>query len=190
MSSDPTPASEYTAPNGPAPVARALLEELARRYYAPLLSFFRKRTRNAPEAQDLVQQVFLRLAQHAELRTIQNTDGYIFQTAANTLKDHYRHDAVRERFAAAVSGAEWSPHSDFPPERVLQGREALVKLTEALRTLPERTRDVFMLRCFEGLKHTEIARLLGISVRSVEKHVAKALSALSRVLDEDGGGVA
>jgi RNA polymerase sigma-70 factor (ECF subfamily) len=189
MSFDPTPANEYTAPDGPAPVARALLDELARRYYAPLLSFFRKRTRNAPEAQDLVQQVFLRLAQHTELRTIQNPYGYIFQTAANALKDHYRRDAVRERLRVAVSGAEQSWHADFSPDRVLQGHEALVRLTEALRTLPERTRDVFMLRCFEGLKHTEIARLLGISVRSVEKHVAKALSALSRVLDESGGGV-
>ncbi|MGH8209424.1 MAG: sigma factor-like helix-turn-helix DNA-binding protein [Steroidobacteraceae bacterium] len=42
-----------------------------------------------------------------------------------------------------------------------------------------------MLRCLEGLKHAEIARLEGISVRAVEKHVAKALAHLSQVRDRD-----
>lgn len=75
------------------------LDDLARRYYAPLVTFFQKRTRNAPEVPDLVQQVFLRLAQHSDPGRIENADGYIFRTAANTLKDHYRHEIVRERFA-------------------------------------------------------------------------------------------
>jgi RNA polymerase sigma-70 factor (ECF subfamily) len=56
-------------------------------------------------------------------------------------------------------------------------------LALALRQLPERTRDVFMLRRFEGLKHAEIARLYGISVRAVEKHFAKALAHISVELE-------
>jgi RNA polymerase sigma-70 factor (ECF subfamily) len=52
-----------------------------------------------------------------------------------------------------------------------------------LRQLPERTRDVFVLRCFEGLTHAEIARLHAISVRAVEKHFAKALSYLATALE-------
>ena len=59
---------------------RTRLDDLARRYYAPLATFFRKRTHNAAEVQDLVQQVFLRLAQHRELGDIRNSEGYIFQT--------------------------------------------------------------------------------------------------------------
>src|SRR5882724_5474581 len=77
---------------------RSALDRLARRYYAPLASFFRKRTRDTAEVQDLVQQVFLRLAQHPEIGEIRNAEGYIFQTASNTLKDHVRNTAVRERF--------------------------------------------------------------------------------------------
>ena len=164
---------------------RARLDELARRYYAPLASFFRKRTRSAPEAEDLVQQVFLRLAQYQELGDIRNADGYIFQTAANTLKDHYRHNAVRERFAAEQPDVAGAGSSDFSPERVLQGREAVAQLAQALRQLPERTRDILMLRCFEGLKHAEIARLQGISTRAVEKHMARALAHLSQALERD-----
>ena len=182
MSSNPKAA---LGPQAQSHTVRARLDDLARRYYAPLASFFLKRTHNAPEVQDLVQQVFLRLAQYRELGDIQNPDGYIFQTAANTLKDHYRHNAVRERFSKeqlAISGAA---DSDFSPERVLLGRETVAQLAEGLRQLPERTRDVLMLRCFEGLKHAEIARLQGMSVRAVERHMAKALAHLNQALGRD-----
>jgi RNA polymerase sigma factor (sigma-70 family) len=164
--------------------ARARLDQLARRYYAPLASFFRKRTGNSVQAQDLVQQVFLRLAQHQKLDAIRNPDGYIFQTAANALRDHARRNEVRGRFERQKGGPD-DVRSDFSPERVLQGRESVAQLTVALRELPERTRDIFMLRSLEGLKHAEIARLHGISTRAVEKHLAKALAHVSRALDRD-----
>ena len=160
---------------------RSRLDELARRYYGPLLSFFRKRVRNAPEVHDLVQQVFLRLSQHGGLK-IDNVDGYVFQTAANTLKDYYRRSAVRERFVNE-SGSQNA--AEFPTDRVVEGREALAQVAQVLRQLPERMRDIFVLRCFEGLKYAEIAELQGIAVRSVEKHMAKALSALVSALGSD-----
>ena len=176
-----------TVATGWPPLTRRLLEDLARRYYKPLLSFFRKRTRNAPEVGDLVQQVFLRLAQYPGLENVRNPDGYIFQTAANTLRDHYRHQAVREqhsRLVASAREADWD--SELSPERVLQGRETLMRVAAAMRQLPQRTRDILMLRCFEGLGHAEIARLQGISTRAVEKHLAKALAHLSQVLEVEG----
>ena len=158
------------------------LEEVAKRYYAPLLSFFRKRTRNPAEVEDLVQQVFLKLARHPDIAEIENPDAYIFQTASNTLKDHLRRDFVRGEFAAPAEMAE-EPSSEFSPERVLIGREDVSRLVVALRALPERTRDVFVLRCFEGLKHAEIAQLMGVSVRAVEKHAARALAHVSEALE-------
>lgn len=162
------------------------LDEVARRYYAPLLSFFRKRLRDTSEAQDLVQQVFLRLSQHPGLDGVDKPDAYIFQTAANALKDLQRRDAVRFRHGAVDAqdiDLEEEARSDLSPERVLLGRQAVAQLAAALRELPERTRDIFMLRCYEGLKHAEIAHLHGISVRAVEKHVAKALARVSRVVE-------
>jgi len=164
---------------------RAGLDRLARRYYAPLASFFRKRTRDAAEVQDLVQQVFLRLAQYREVDQIRNPDGFIFQTASNTLKDHFRNSAVRNRFIKEQIETGDASGSDFSSERVLLARESVAQLADALRQLPERTRDVFMLRCFEGLKHAEIARLQGISVRAVEKHMERALTHLSSAVDRE-----
>jgi RNA polymerase sigma factor (sigma-70 family) len=165
--------------------ARARLDGLARRYYGPLGSFFRKRSRNSEEVQDLVQQVFLRLAQSPQFNEVRNPEGYIFQTAANALKDQARRHSVQERFAAQQLPESDAQRGDFSPERLLQGREAVTKVADALRELPERTRDVFVLRCFEGLKSAEIAQLQGISVRAVEKHMAKALAHLSRALERN-----
>jgi RNA polymerase sigma factor (sigma-70 family) len=185
MATDP----QEALPSGTSKVsedAKARLDQLARHYYAPLRSFFRKRTRNSSEVHDLVQQVFLRLAKHGTLN-IENADGYIFHTAANTLKDHYRRESVRERFAQ--DPAHYPRDSEFSPERVLEGKEALDGVAAVLRGLAERTRDVFVLRCFEGLKYAEIASLHGISVRAVEKHMAKALARLNEILsDTEAGG--
>ncbi|MBS0580684.1 MAG: sigma-70 family RNA polymerase sigma factor [Proteobacteria bacterium] len=162
--------------------SKARLDELARRYYTPLLSFFRKRTRNAPEVPDLVQQVFLKLAQHGEPGAIEHAEGYIFQTAANTLRDHFRHEIVRERYARDPLTLASAADSDFAVERVLEARESLLLVVTVIRGLPERTRDVLTLRVFEGLKYSEIAHLYGISTRAVEKHMAKALARLTAAL--------
>jgi RNA polymerase sigma factor (sigma-70 family) len=174
-----------------APMPPSTLDEIVRRYYAPLLSFFRKRTRDSAEVQDLVQQVFLRLSQHPHVGAIENPDAYVFQSASNALKDHYRQAGVRKRFVAAVrlQAGDGSPveSADFSTERVLLGQESMVELAAMLRQLPERTRDIFMMRCFEGLKHAEIARLYGISVRAVEKNVAKALAHLSHLAERGDG---
>jgi RNA polymerase sigma factor (sigma-70 family) len=138
----------------------------------------------------LVQQVFLRLTEHPHLSAIENPDAYVFQMAANALRDHDRRIRVRRRFMDSqtaeehdASDASNAVPSDLSPERIVQGRETIERVVIALRELPERTRDIFVLRCFEGLKHTEIARLQGISVRAAEKHFAKALAYLSELVD-------
>lgn len=160
---------------------RARLDAVARRYRRPLLSFFRKRARDPATVDDLVQQVFLRLAQNPHLAAVRNPDAYIFQTAANTLRDHLRRGLVRQRFAAEAAHVA-DRDTGFSPERVLLGEEALARVVAALRELPEKTRDVFALRCFEGLKLAEIGQLLGISVRMAEKHLARALAHASRAI--------
>jgi RNA polymerase sigma factor (sigma-70 family) len=189
MATKPKETSDRSPEERDGDAVRAGLDRLARRYYAPLASFFRKRTRDTAEVQDLVQQVFLRLAQYREVDKIRNADGFIFQTASNTLKDHYRNAAVRTRFIKEqIEGGDTGAGargSDFSPERVLLGRERVAQLVVALRRLPERTRDVLMLRCFEGLKHAEIARLQGNSVRAVEKHMERALTHLRSTFERD-----
>src|SRR4051812_36637589 len=96
----------------------ALLRSLSLRYRAPLWGFFEKRVRGIAPAdiEDLVQEVFLRLAQRADLGEIGQIEGYLFQTAANLMKDRARRQAVREPLSTE---AEFSQdHEDIGPERV------------------------------------------------------------------------
>jgi RNA polymerase sigma-70 factor (ECF subfamily) len=74
---------------------------------------------------------------------------------------------------------------DFSPERVLLGKEALVRATAVLLELPERTRMVFVMRRLEGMRYLDIAARLGISVSAVEKHMTRAMAHLvSRMGDQ------
>lgn len=68
--------------------------------------------------------------------------------------------------------------ADFAAERVLLGQEELNRASALLLELPERTRAIFVLRRLEGLRHSEIATRLGISVSTVEKQMCMALEYL------------
>lgn len=159
-----------------------LLDEWSRRYRPALLRFFQRRMPSAGDREDLVQEVFLRLAKREDLGSIEHVEGYLFQAAGNVLKDWRRqgmrhaadaHEAIDEDIPAEV---------DFSPERVLLGRDAINTLIAALETLPERTRAVFVLYHFDNLPQAQIARRLGIAVRTVENNMAKAHAHIAAVM--------
>ena len=160
-----------------------LLEEWSRRYRPALLSFFQRRMPSGADREDLVQEVFLRLARQ-DLTAIANVEGYLFQAAANVLKD-WRRRGVRHAADAHEPASEDLPAEvDFTPERVLLGKDAVSALIAALEMLPERTRAVFLLYHFDQLPQAEIARRLGIAVRTVENNMAKAHAHLAAVMLE------
>jgi RNA polymerase sigma-70 factor (ECF subfamily) len=144
---------------------------------APLRRFFEKRLgpRN-PEVEDLVQEVFLRLATSREIRPGDALDGYVFRIAVNLLQDHRRRLVRRgtnahQSFDESVHGGS---SEGVTPEREFLGEEAVERLVAALHGLPERTRSVWVLYHFEDLPHVQIARQLGISQSTVEKHMHRA----------------
>lgn len=155
------------------------LEALARRYRLPLQRFFERRVRNQNDVPDLVQDVLMRLARLGDLSSIDQPEHYVFRTASSALRDKARRDIARYQsdhveFDAAVHGG-----SDFSPERVLAGREAVAAMSAALRSLPEKTRDIFVLRVFEEQKTAQVAAAFGMSTRSIELHYARALAHLA-----------
>ncbi|WP_313535471.1 RNA polymerase sigma factor [Sphingomonas sp.] len=160
----------------------ALLDQLARRYAGPLARFFERRVAMRDDVPDLVQDVFLKLSRMPDPSAIEQPDRFLFVTAANTLRDRARREAARGGIHESWDD-EAHPGSDFSPQRVLEGREAVLRLRDALLELPERTRDIFVLRVLEGLKIADIARLVGISTRATEKHVARAMAHVTTALE-------
>lgn len=169
---------ETIAPGMKAPRGSGL-EALARRYRLPLQRFFERRVRNHDDVPDLVQDVLMRLARLGDLSSIDEPEHYVFRTASSALRDKARRDTARHSQDHVEFDASVHSGSDFSPERVLAGREALAAVSAALRGLPERTRDIFVLRAFEEQKTAQVAAALGLSTRSVELHYAKALAFLA-----------
>ena len=155
--------------------ADAPVEALVARYAGPLRKFFRARVSEPQDADDLVQEVFVRLSERADTLQIENPEAYLFQTAANLLRDRARRAATRAAASHELTEQTKVSYEELSPERVLLGKRRVEELIRALMELPERTRTIFMLHRFEDRKYSEIARQLGISTSSVEKHMMDAI---------------
>jgi RNA polymerase sigma factor (sigma-70 family) len=158
----------------PRPDNEASLTELSRRYRPALLAFFVRRVRNRAEAEDLTQEVFAKLAVGGG-RPFRHASAYVFQTAANLLRDRGRREKVRADYRAAAEAEDATPSDTLGPERVVAGRQTLAQVIEALQDLPERTRAIFILHRLEKLKKAEIAAMFGLSVSGIDKHLLKAV---------------
>ncbi len=136
--------------------------------------FFERRLKASPDAEDLVQEVFIRLIRQEHLDDVRNWDGYVFLVAANVLRDHARRWSIREQEVHAVSLDSDVLEGGFTPERVLLGQERLGRLIGALHGLPAKTQAIFALYHFEGVAQVDIARRLNMSISTVEKHMGRA----------------
>jgi RNA polymerase sigma-70 factor (ECF subfamily) len=161
------------------------IDELDRRFRRPLISYFEKRIRENYDVDDLVQEVFIRLSHRETLDDIAFLEAYVFETAANVMRDRIRKRAVRHADDHQQLEKSELPTNDFSPERVLQGRQLLDRAFQALLELPVRTREVFVLRLYEGLKQEQIAASLSMSVEGVRFHLRRAKEHIARALEQD-----
>lgn len=155
------------------------LDTLSRRFRPALMAFFMRRLSNAAEAEDMTQEVFVRLAANipADLRS---PEAYLFQMAANMLRDRARRERVRNdyrRRQQAWPDAEVDP---LDPLRIATDREQLALLTSGLQELPERTRSIFVLYRLEHMEKRAIAEAFGLAVSSVDRHLTKAMVFLTK----------
>ena len=161
-----------------------ILSRLARTYGQALGRFFERRVAVKADVPDLVQDVFLRLSRMPDPAAIEKPEHFLFVTAANVLKDRARRDAVRGAGLHDELPGDDLAGSEIPPDRVLESREAADRLQAVLLELPERTRDIFVLRVLEGVKMADVARTFGISTRAAEKHQARALARVTAALED------
>jgi RNA polymerase sigma factor (sigma-70 family) len=156
------------------------LDDLSRRFRPALLAYFLRRVRNPAEAEDLAHDVFLRLA-GVPLEQLRSADAYIFQIAANLLRDRARRWKVRNDYAAAQLAAADTEEPElhpFDPERIEAARRSLATLVARLMELPQRTREIFVLYRIENVTRHNIAQAYGLSISTVEKEVARATAYL------------
>jgi RNA polymerase sigma factor (sigma-70 family) len=177
----PTPDPSPSTQQHPAEPDAPRFDALVSRYRRPLLSFFQRRSASVEDAEDLTQEVFMRLSRRFSRLHWGNTDGLVFTIASNALIDHERHERSRRRnHHVEVDPA--LPVDEPSAEATLSGRQRLRSLVEALDTLHPNVKAVFVLCRFENLSQAEAAVRLGLSISTVEKHIVTAMARLRQAI--------
>ncbi|MEM7308411.1 MAG: RNA polymerase sigma factor [Planctomycetota bacterium] len=159
----------------------AALERFFELYFDRLYAFVRRSVGAEHLAEDLVQEVFLRI--HRALPSYDPAralDPWVFRIAANRLRDYWRSREYRATSRASQVEPSWfADHAPVAEDEPLSERdEILVRLRAAVDGLPEVSRVVVQLRGFEGLSFDSIARIVGRSEAAVRKRYSRALAAL------------
>ncbi len=148
------------------------------------MRLFAARLRSVAEAEDLVQDLFLKIQALDELEVRDDGSALLFRMANNLMLDRLRSqtrasardERWRDSQTTTVGGDQVA---DSPSaEEVVAGRQRLAAMMATLKTLPPKTARAFSLHKLDGLSHVETAAEMGISRSAVEKHVSAALKAL------------
>ena len=155
---------------------RAAFEEIFRLYEKPILNYLFRMSRNRAQAEDLVQETFLRLWKAlAGYEPTAKVSTYVFHIAHNL----FLNDAARRR-EKPLEGADEPMRAD--PASDLQRREMESAVKRAVEKLPDGEREVLLLSEFEGFKYAEIAEVLGIPVGTVKSRMFSAVQRLRESL--------
>ncbi|MFG0250717.1 MAG: RNA polymerase sigma factor, partial [Phycisphaeraceae bacterium JB051] len=138
------------------------------------------------QAQDILQEVFLRLHRSCQLKTVTrqtNLRAYLFTIARNCVIDHYRSQDSQQR-KLAEHAAMAHPQEIVDPHETLVKRESVQRAQNCLSLLPIEQREAITLQVHSGLKLREIAEVLGIPLGTVKTRIRMGLKKLHQQLNE------
>jgi RNA polymerase sigma-70 factor (ECF subfamily) len=162
----------------------AAFEEIFRTFYVRLVSFARTGLDSQDLAEETVQEVFLHIWARRELWVVERSlAAYMFRAVRNRISNARRSLKLETSYNADIA-RDADSASSAPCDGRLREAEIEAALARALALLPERPRQVFLLSRRQHLSYAEIAEVLGIGVKTVEMHMARALSQLRLALCE------
>ncbi len=161
-----------------------------RQHYARLLNYCRLFIKGEDEAEDLVQEAFVKLWENRhELDPERSVEALLYISVRNRCLNFLRdRDLKREKFQnykQEVEQRQFLVHFDYLGEEEIPLEERLfVEVDIAIEALPNRCKEVLRLSRFEGLKNSEVAKRLGISVKAVEKQLSVGKKKISAQLKD------
>ena len=132
--------------------------------------FIAVRIANADEAQDMVQDLFLRLLGSHRLITPQTLPCLVFTMARHAVSDYYRRRRVHEEYEHLIKKAD----STCEMESVISARQLMERMERSLARLPETCARVYRLHIYDGMKVGEIAQELALPYKQVENRLGQA----------------
>jgi RNA polymerase sigma-70 factor (ECF subfamily) len=163
---------------------RDLVARMFERFRLPLLRYLTDLLSRRDEAEDLVQETYLRLMQVESIET-GRVRALIFKVATNLAYDRFRQRRARGPHGDDSLLAELPGH-DPVPERIVAFEQGVAIVKRTLLELKPRCRQVFLLRTTAELSYEEIAARLGISKRTAEREMQHALDVCQRRLGAEG----
>jgi RNA polymerase sigma-70 factor (ECF subfamily) len=138
---------------------------------------------NSSDIDDIVQEAYSRLWT-ANLTGIANARAYFYTVIRNLVAERARRARVVPMERMGEIEALRIVSEEPSPERYVGARQELARLMKLIGRLPAQCRRAFELRTFEGMSQRQIAGLMGISEKTVEKHLAKALLRVMNGMDD------
>jgi len=163
---------------------RAYLTLLFNKYRGPLQRYLAGLVGSSDDAAELVQESYFRLMRHTEVTQLEAiARSYLFQTATNLARDYHRRRAVRRpELNVPIDEAAESLTDGTTPEGSLIWEQSVGAMRAAIRDMPDELRDVFLMSRFRRKTYPEIAELLGVSTRTVERRMSQAMQLLAQCL--------
>lgn len=151
-----------------------------------LRRWLRRRTPAGMDVDDVIQETYAKLATLAEVDHIAAPKAYVYQTALSIILQEDRRARAKpidkDVEIALLTTASPEPLQDQQAE----ARQELAHVYEAIAGLPDKCREVFVLRKVEGLSQREIAERLNLSESTVEKHIGKGIRMLIDIFGRGG----
>lgn len=148
--------------------------DLYSEHHGWLKGWLRRKLGCSHQAADIAQDTFIKLLTAPTLDTLQQPRAYLATVANRLMLDWFRRQTVEQRYLELLASL---PEQEQPSvEEQALFREALFEVDRMLEGLGPKVREVFILSQFEELPYAEIARRVGISVRSVNNYMARAMA--------------
>jgi RNA polymerase sigma-70 factor (ECF subfamily) len=162
------------------------LEIVFRAHFAGMSTFVERFVRSPDVAEELVQDIFLKIwTKREQLTEIESLKTYLYRAARNQALNFLRRAKLERRWQEE-RGVAGEPTTTFAADDDASGQELAAAVQAAIDQLPPRCREVFLLSRVGGLTYAEIARTLGVSVKTVETQMGRGLKALREALAQYG----
>ena len=157
------------------------VEHLISEYSSGLLKYLKNHTRSAEDAEDLAQDVYVSVYEHAaEFDPEQcNEQAWLYIIAKRKLVDYYRKYRLNESLDAMEEWEVPGVDSMAQADNVMAARQAVAK---GLSRLDERSRKIVIMRYFDGLDSTEVAERMNLSVANVRTLLSRALDTMQKTI--------
>ena len=166
--------------------ADTAVEELYAAHYRRLVRLSVLLVRDVETAEEVVQDSFV--AMHDRWRSLRDPDhglAYLRQAVVNRSRSELRHRGVQAKHAGTAATSTGPLHQERPgADEDAMASERRAAVLDALRTLPDRQREVLALRYYLDLSESDIASTLGISPGAVKTHASRGVAALRSLMED------